>query len=80
MAPPNELGGQPTFDGFVELEPSDLTLTLHRLTGWAIDNGIALDELSIDRPSLEDIYLELTGDHPSRETRAGGTEADGRYG
>jgi ABC-2 type transport system ATP-binding protein len=80
IAPPNELGGRPTSDGFVEIEPSDLTQTLHRLTGWAIENGIALDELTIDRPSLEDIYLELTGDLPSPETRTGGTEADGRSG
>jgi len=80
IAPPNELGGQPTSDGFVELEPSDLTRTMHRLTGWAIENGIALDELTIDRPSLEDIYLELTGDHPSPGAGTGGIEADGRSG
>jgi hypothetical protein len=39
-----------------------------------------LDELTIDRPSLEDIYLELTGDLPSPEPGTGGTEADGRSG
>ena len=80
IAPPNELGSRPTSDGFVELEPSDLTRTLHQLTGWAIDNGIALDELTIDRPSLEDIYLELTGDLASREAGTGGAEAEGRSG
>jgi ABC-2 type transport system ATP-binding protein len=78
IAPPNELGGRPTSDGFVELEPSDLTQTLHQLTGWAIENGIALNELTIDRPSLEDIYLKLTGDLPSPEASTVGTEADGR--
>ena len=79
IAPPSELGGRSTPDGFVELEPRDLTQTLHRLTGWAIENGIALDELTIDRPSLEDVYLELTGDPPSPEA-AGSTEAGGRTG
>jgi ABC-2 type transport system ATP-binding protein len=34
---------------------------LHQLTGWALDNGIALDQLTVERPSLEDVYLELTG-------------------
>jgi len=33
---------------------------LHRLTGWAIDNRIALDGLEVTRPSLEDVYLQLT--------------------
>jgi ABC-2 type transport system ATP-binding protein len=80
IAPPTELGGRPTSDGFVELQPSDLTQTVHRLTGWAIDNGIALDDLTIDRPSLEDIYLELTGDLPSREKGTGDTDAERRSG
>jgi ABC-2 type transport system ATP-binding protein len=35
---------------------------LHRLTGWAIDNRIALDGLEVTRPSLEDVYLSLTGE------------------
>jgi ABC-2 type transport system ATP-binding protein len=33
---------------------------LNRLTGWAIENGVELEELAVTRPSLEDIYLELT--------------------
>jgi hypothetical protein len=33
---------------------------LYRLTGWAIDEGIDLDGLEVIRPSLEDIYLQLT--------------------
>jgi len=32
---------------------------LHTLTGWALDRGVTLDGLSVVRPSLEDIYLEL---------------------
>ena len=46
-------------DGFVEVVPEDLTETLHRLTGWAIENKVTLDDLVIVRPSLEDVYLEL---------------------
>jgi ABC-2 type transport system ATP-binding protein len=35
---------------------------LHTLTGWSIDRGVALDGLTVARPSLEDVYLELTAD------------------
>ena len=34
--------------------------TLHLLTGWMIQRGLRLDGLTVDRPTLEDIYLELT--------------------
>jgi len=49
-------------DGRVEFRSADHTADLHRLTGWAIEQGIALDDLSVTRPSLEDVYLDLTGD------------------
>jgi hypothetical protein len=31
------------------------------LTGWALDRGEELDALTVTRPSLEDVYLRLTG-------------------
>jgi ABC-2 type transport system ATP-binding protein len=34
---------------------------LNQLTGWALERSIDLDGLEVTRPSLEDIYLELTG-------------------
>jgi ABC-2 type transport system ATP-binding protein len=34
---------------------------LHDLTGWALDSNIDLIDLSITRPTLEDVYLKLTG-------------------
>jgi len=30
------------------------------LTGWAVNGGHTLDGLTVTRPSLEDIYLDLT--------------------
>jgi ABC-2 type transport system ATP-binding protein len=39
----------------------DPTAYLHRLTGWAVTNGVAFDDLAVARPSLEDTYLALTG-------------------
>jgi ABC-2 type transport system ATP-binding protein len=65
--PPADLTAEPAADGWIELAPEDLTATLHRLTGWAIEHGVAIDDLQIIRPSLEEIYLQLTGDAASPE-------------
>jgi ABC-2 type transport system ATP-binding protein len=35
------------------------TPVLHRLTAWALDRGIELEDLRVARPSLEDVYLAL---------------------
>jgi ABC-2 type transport system ATP-binding protein len=48
-------------DGGVELTTDDPTGTLHLLTGWAVERGVRLDALEVARPSLEDVYLEITG-------------------
>ena len=37
------------------------TAILHRLTGWAVEQGIELEELSVSRPSLEDLFVEIVG-------------------
>jgi hypothetical protein len=34
---------------------------LHDLTGWALEGGLTLAGLQVSRPSLEDVYLDLTG-------------------
>jgi ABC-2 type transport system ATP-binding protein len=33
---------------------------LKTLAGWALDRGFDLPDLDVRRPSLEDVYLELT--------------------
>jgi ABC-2 type transport system ATP-binding protein len=38
-----------------------VTATLHTLTGWALERGVELSALTVSRPTLEDVYLELTG-------------------
>jgi ABC-2 type transport system ATP-binding protein len=53
----------------VELETEDPTELLHRLTGEALARGERLEGLSVSRPTLEDVYLELTAEQPS-ETEA----------
>ncbi len=49
-------------DGGYELRTLDPTRALHELTGWAVDRGVELDRLEVTRPTLEDVYLELTGE------------------
>src|SRR5205085_9938945 len=48
-------------DGEVVIETTEPTRELHRLTGWALERGYELAGLTVTRPSLEDVYLELTG-------------------
>ncbi len=40
----------------------DATPALHLLTGWALERGVALEGLSVARPTLEDVYIALTED------------------
>jgi ABC-2 type transport system ATP-binding protein len=60
VTPPGGLYAPPGPDGYCEITPDDALQTMHELTGWAIDNGVSLDELEMTRPSLEDTYLLLT--------------------
>jgi ABC-2 type transport system ATP-binding protein len=55
-----------TEDG-LELIVSDATRALHDLTGWALERGIELEGLHVAQPTLEDVYLELTGGEAGQE-------------
>jgi len=48
-------------NGRLRLRTGDPTRSLNELTGWALANGLGLEGLEVTRPSLEDVYLELTG-------------------
>lgn len=50
-------------DGGVEIafDSHSPTADLNRLAAWAVEHGVELEELEVRRPSLEDVYLELTG-------------------
>ena len=54
----------------VSRETDDPTALLHQLTSAALARGTGLEDLSVSRPSLEDVYLELTAEidveEPSR--------------
>ena len=58
----------PRVDGEVEHEGEQVTVRTHDavraaalITGWALEQGIELEHFSVTQPTLEDIYLELTG-------------------
>ena len=53
-----------------ELDSTTPTRALHDLTGWAVSDGIELIGLEVSRPSLEDVYLELTREAESGEGAA----------
>jgi ABC-2 type transport system ATP-binding protein len=46
----------------VERQTDDPTRLLNELSGEALARGERLEELSVGRPTLEDVYLELTAD------------------
>jgi ABC-2 type transport system ATP-binding protein len=71
IGPPRELGvGAAHYriayrgrDGeLIERETDDPTTLLAELTRQALERGERLEELSVGRPTLEDVYLELTAD------------------
>ena len=49
-------------DQLVERVTDDPTTLLHEATAAALARGERLEELSVSRPSLEDVYLELTAE------------------
>lgn len=64
-----DLSGFPVDDarvsenGRVTVSTDAPTAAIHRISGWALERGIELVDLSVSRPSLEDVYLELTGEN-----------------
>jgi ABC-2 type transport system ATP-binding protein len=48
-------------DGSLEIRTEDPTRLLHDMTGWALERNLRFESLEAHRPSLEDVYLELTG-------------------
>jgi ABC-2 type transport system ATP-binding protein len=60
---PLTASSEPTLDGGgVTVVTSQPTTVLHALTGWALERGVELAQLTATRPSLEDVYLQLTAD------------------
>jgi ABC-2 type transport system ATP-binding protein len=41
--------------------------TTAQITAWALEHDLELAQFSVSQPSLEDVYLELTGEHVADE-------------
>jgi ABC-2 type transport system ATP-binding protein len=77
--PAAEPAAEPEPGGLITVAVSEPTRALHELTSWALHRGLILDQLTVEPPSLEDVYLRLTG--PGSTARAGETRAgDNRAG
>ncbi|MEX0832372.1 MAG: ABC transporter ATP-binding protein [Actinomycetota bacterium] len=60
---PEAIRQQVSFEGGAIVHRSeDPTRFLNELTNWSLYSGVPLRELSVSRPTLEDVYLELTGE------------------
>jgi ABC-2 type transport system ATP-binding protein len=57
---PTEVHGE--LNGQVSLMTDDPVPILNELTGWALTRGVDLEGLEVRRPTLEDVYLQLTGE------------------
>lgn len=54
-------------DGHYTLETDAPTKLLNQLTAWALSADLELQGLEVTRPSLEDVYLQLTQEEASGE-------------
>jgi ABC-2 type transport system ATP-binding protein len=73
---PSSVREEARIDGLeVSLQLEDPVPALRDLTAWAADRRIGLPGLEVRRPSLEDIYLELTAADGQGEAADGGGPA-----
>jgi ABC-2 type transport system ATP-binding protein len=70
LAPLQAAGGVSA--AFLETRTTDPVRRLNELTGWALSESVTVEALEVARPSLEDVYLALTG----RRQDEGTAEAD----
>ena len=59
-----DLPGEPSAEGdSVLVLTREPVLASQRVTTWALERGVELSHFSVTQPTLEEIYLELTGAH-----------------
>lgn len=54
-------GQEPQADGSSLLRAEDPTKMAHEVAGWALERGFSFELFEVTQPSLEDVYLDLTG-------------------
>ena len=66
-SPPDLAGAATLPDASVEIRTDNPTKVVHDLTAWALERGFVFDMLEVTQPSLEDVYIELTGGEEGTE-------------
>ncbi len=56
-------------DGRVHIAAAEPARVLYALAGWALERGEDLSDLTVGRPTLEDVYLKLTEGEPGEDWR-----------
>jgi ABC-2 type transport system ATP-binding protein len=64
---PVTLGAAAGGESTVTVQTTTPVATLNELTGWALARDLDLERLEVGRPTLEDIYLELTDEGTGSE-------------
>ncbi len=64
-------------NGVLEVRTPEPTADLHHLTAWALQRSVELDGLEVNRPTLEDVYLDLIGHDGDPDDLETGGPADG---
>jgi ABC-2 type transport system ATP-binding protein len=81
---PGEAAGAAAKNGSVSFRTRSAVRSLNELTEWALGRGVDLEGLEVRRPTLEDVYVELTGQtdddladsSPAAEARSASTGAE----
>jgi ABC-2 type transport system ATP-binding protein len=66
-SPPDLAGAEILSDGSFEIRAGNPTKVVYDLTAWALERGSVLDMLEVTQPSLEDVYIELTGGEEGKD-------------
>jgi ABC-2 type transport system ATP-binding protein len=53
---------EPGAGGRLVLASTHVAADLYALAGWALEHQLELDDLEVSRPTLEDVYLQLTAE------------------
>jgi ABC-2 type transport system ATP-binding protein len=72
---PEAPGERSTNGDGVVVVTQEPVVAAQRITSWAVDCGVELGHFSVTQPTLEDIYLELTGSAPAAGEAGGGASA-----
>jgi ABC-2 type transport system ATP-binding protein len=62
VTPPSQLDVTSKTNNVFEVRTTQVTQDLYDLTSWALRTGVDLEDLRVERPTLEDVYLELTAE------------------